>query len=252
MPGGMQTNEQLTVSRAKGSQGSGTREKRVGIYGELPTNNVWPTKHSLADEGSYFVTTNPTIGTGVTHALSTAFSATVGLFVIKNNASVSSGIRCYLDYFRLLLTSTAATATVSQQFAFVTDTGNRVPTAGSQTLTPVNVNQDDSTASQVIVYAFSAAALTVPAAVSPRVVGRCSLAVSQVVTGDEYLVHCGGVDFANAPGLTAVRAAAPARLVANVAPIVIGPQQSLVIYRWCLTEATTAPAYEFEIGHIER
>jgi hypothetical protein len=225
--------------------------QRLSRYGEPYVLPMIPTKHLLADEGQYFVTTNPTIGTGVAQALITSFTNTSALFVIKNNDS-AGGKRIYFDYMRLMLTA-APTAGVSLEFVLQLDSANRTPTAGAVTLTPVNVNADSSASSVAAVQAFSAAALTVPpTTTTSRTVGRGRIPTGVNIIGDEYVLQC-GVDCPGPSGvLTAIRAAQPARLLAGMAPIVIGPQQYLVIYRWSLTEATTAPSYEYELGWWER
>jgi hypothetical protein len=224
---------------------------RSSRYNEAYVQSITPTKHILADEGQYFVATNPTIGTGVAHALLTAYTSTSALFVIRNNDS-TGGKRIYLDYMRLLLTAAPA-AGVSLEFALQVDSASRAPTANNVAITPVNVNSDSSTASVANVQAFSAGALTVPAPGSTaRTVGRGRIPTGINVVGDEYVLQC-GTDCPGPSGvLTAIRATQPARLLAGMAPIVIGPTQSLVIYRWSLTETTTAPSYEYELGWWER
>jgi hypothetical protein len=227
-------------------------EIRVGIYGDQSVESRVPTKHLLADEGSYFLATNPIIGTGVAHALVTAFAATSGLFVIKNNGP-SNGKRIYLDYLRLMVTA-IGTACVSEEFAFVLDSGNRAPTAGNVAVVPVNTNGDVPSAGTIaVLQAFSAGALTVPAAVTPRTVGRVKMPVGVNIVGDEYVIQFGSTDPGVGSGvLTAIRAVQPAKIVAHAAPIVIGGGQSLVIHRWGLTEATTAPSFEYELAWWER
>lgn len=253
MPG-TDVNPNGIISRALPVPGQDNtlRVPRVSRYGEQVTQNVMPTKHPLSEEGQYFVATNPTIGTGVAHALVTAFSDTSGLFVIKNN-DTAGGKRIYLDFIRLMLTA-APTAGNSLELALKIDPGNRLPTAGNVAVTPANVNADSSNASIANVQAFNAAALTVPASsASARTVGRVKVPTGVNVIGDEYVLQFGGVDYqSSSPPLTAIRAAQPARFVDHCAPIVIGPQQYLVIHRWSLTEATAAPSYEYEIGWWER
>lgn len=95
--------------------------QRGGRYGEAQVLSIIPTKHVLADEGSYFTAQNPTPGTGVAlNAAVTAFSDTNGFIVIKNNA-LAGGQRLYLDSLRLILTA-ATTAVVSIDFLVKVDT----------------------------------------------------------------------------------------------------------------------------------
>lgn len=230
-------------------------EARAGRYGSQIIESIIPTKHLLADEGSYFICTNPTIGTAVAYGAQTSFSDTAsGLFVIKNGDSPSrwDSKRIYLDYLRLDLT-TAPASTVSMEFAVKLDNIIRVPTGGSATITPVNTNIDDTRVSVGQMYAFSAAAATVPASgAQARTVARAHISTSLGIVGDEYLIQFGGVDVAPSSGaLTAARLTQPTRIVGNAAPVIIGPQQYAVIYMWWLT-AGSAPSFEYEVTWFER
>jgi hypothetical protein len=225
---------------------------RVSGYGDQYSLSLVPTKHTLADEGQYFVATNPTIGTGVAHANVTAFSATSGLFVIKNN-DASGGKRIYLDYMKLIVTA-IATTTAMEDFAFVTDTGNRTPTGGNVAITPVNTNADSSNGTIAVVNAFSAAALTVPAAVSAKTVGRAHIPFATAtpgIAGDEYVVQFGAVDMMPSASAPATTRTGPCRMVTNAPPIVLGPQQYLVIHRWSAGE-TGSSSFEYELAWWER
>jgi len=228
---------------------------RGGRYSEQYTLNLWNTKHLLADEGSAFVTTNPTPGTAVTYALQTSFSDTAAFMVIKNNdIGTTAGKRIYLDALKLILTGTAPTGTVSMEFAFKLDNINRLPTANSSTLTPINVNMDASVGTIAQVFCPNAGAPTVPASsASARLVGRSHISTSLGITGDEYNLQFGATDIQSGiPGTTAARSTGVARINGDAPAIVIGPQQFCVIYMWWLTAATTAPSFEFQLTHFER
>jgi len=233
------------------------RPVRLGRYGEQTTMNIVPTKHVLCEEGSYFVATNPTIGTGIApNAVETAYADTRGFFVIFNGEiDPGTGRTIYLDYLRLIMT-VAPTATVGLHFAVRLDVGNRVPTtaANRTLLAPTNVNMASGRTSIAQAYSYAnAGAMTIPASTAnARTVARICLPTSLGIANDEYIVKFGGEDISGVPGLTAVRAAAPARIMAQCAPCAIGPGQSLVIHRWWLTEATNAPTFEFELGWWER
>jgi hypothetical protein len=209
----------------------------------------------LAEEGSFFTASNATPGTGVAYALTTAFNDTTGaMFVLKNNAKVKTGKRVRMHYLRLALTA-APTATVSMEFAVKTDDNSREPTAGATQQSPVNVNHDDTTGSDTMLYSFNGAGVTVPASSkTARLVARTRIPTSLGIVGDEYGVAFGGMDPAafGYAGLTAARAVAVARLWAHAAPVIIGPQQWAVIYMWWLTAATAAPSFEWEFGLSER
>lgn len=255
MPG-MDVNQLVKVSRtlpaATPDGPAAIGNPRGSRYLEQYVLSLVPTKHLLADEGQYFVTTNPTPGTPITYALQTAFSDTSALIVIKNNDN-PGGKRIYLDFLKLLLGAAPAT-TSSIQYAVKLDNINRQPTAGSQTLTPANANMDSASAPIAQVFAFNAAAPTVPASSnSARVVARGTVEFGLNIAGDEYVIKFGQVEDPGATTLlTAARATGSGRFADASAPIIIGPQQFAVIYLWMPGAATTAPTFEFELAHWER
>lgn len=232
---------------------------RGSRYGEQLAIQVGSGRQGLVDEGSYFVATNPTPGTGIApNAVETSFSDTRGFFVIKNTEDPgnSQGKRVYLDYLKLILLATAPTATVSLHFAAKRSKISREPTtaANRTLLTPVPLAGAAGRASicRPMCYA-NAGAMTVPAsAAEDPVVGRVCLPTSLGIAGDEYVLKFGADDLGAIAGLTAVRATAPARIVGQLPPVVIEPGESLVLHRWWLTEATNAPNFEFELAWYER
>lgn len=246
----------MPTARADGQQ---HERPRGGRFGEQYNLSLVPTKHLLADEGSYFVATTPTPGTGIAMTISTAFSDTVAMFAIKNTAPPTdpAAKRIYLDYLRLILLGTAPTAVVSRHFAIkrspVTD---REPTtaANKTIMTPVNVAGQAGRASIARPLSYSAAAaMTVPASLaSDPVVCRAALPTGLGVSGDEYVLKFGGEDMTPKVGLTAVRATDPARIITHAPPIIIEPGEWLVIHEWCLTEATNGPTFEHELAWWER
>jgi len=154
-----------------------------------------------------------------------------------------------------MMSGTAPTATTVMEFAVKLDVKDRTPTAGNVTVIPVCSNGDARTSKTIAnIQAFNAAGITVPSSgTAATTVSRTRIPTSLGITGDEYIVQFGYEDIPGTiPGLTAVRATAPARLVTGAPPIIIAPQQWCVIYMWWLTAATTAPGFEYELTWIER
>lgn len=232
---------------------------RVSRYGDQLAIQVGGPRQGLVDEGSYFIATNPTPGTGIApNAVETSFSDTRGFFVIKNTEDPGNpqAKRIYMDYLKLILLATAPTATVSQHFALKRSKISREPTtaANRTLLSPVQMASASGRASIARPMSYAnAGAMTVPAsAAEDPVVGRVCLPTSLGIAGDEYLLKFGSDDLGAVAGLTAVRATAPARIVGLLPPVVIEAGESLVIHRWWLTEATNAPNFEFELAWYER
>jgi hypothetical protein len=243
------------VQRAKGpksTDGVAPQFLRVGQLGEQYSLSLFPTKHLLADEGSQFYATNPTIGTAVTYAITASFSATTPAFAIKNNDVPGGNYkRVYLDFVRIAFTGTGATvpaSAIGAQLAVVLDNINRAPTAGNVAITPQNTNMDDTSGTIATVQAFSSGNLTVPAAgPSARTVARAWLRHVIPVTQDELLCFFGGIE-----GGGGVIGSTAGRVVSACPAVVIGPQQWALIYIWFPSNATTAGVFEYDLGWVER
>jgi len=223
---------------------------RSGRYMEQIVQNIIPGKQALADEGSYFVATNATLGTPVAATITTAFSDTTTsvAFVIQNNDSPSNtnAKRIYLDFLSQIVTTVPASST-SVRYAVKLDNISRVPTANQAFLTAGNANFDDGTASISKVWGFSGGYMTVPASSgSARVVASGAIGGLPILC-DDLVVQFGGVDMA-AMGTSGTAS----RKVSVAPPIIIGPQQYAVIYQWVVGNATTAGQYEYSLGWWER
>lgn len=216
----------------------------------------FPSNRQLeAAAGKFFVATNPTVGTGVAYALKTAWSATAnGMFLIQNTNS-AGGPNIYLDRLMLTQTATAPTGTLSKRFEVYNETGIVSFSAGSQTITPVQLNTGSgfSQTTGAVVQAFSAAAATVPAAVGTRrLQALVQMPTGVAVQHDQYVIEFStDAPAASSSPLTAARATAPAVVVAQAPPVIIPPQTTSWINCWWLTAAANTPSYEFSLSFIE-
>lgn len=236
---------------AKSAEGV-NQQARVGGRGELVVIPVTQGTYPLADEGGYFTAVNPTPGTGIIHALTTAWSATAALFCLRNTDGEGAK-RIYLDYVKLMCLGTAPTATTSIRLAITIDNTNRFSSGGTA-ITPKNVNMDSSQAT-IAALNFGAVVLTA-ASGSVRDISREAQpprAAPALVSGDTFFYNFGQV---NSEALGTVGAAAPATAPANftaaMPPVVIGGGDSLNFHLYYPAAATTAPTYEFEIAWWER
>lgn len=259
MPQGTQVQQSLIPQRAQptryGDNSTPAGPPRASAYNEQVVQSMVPTKHVLSEEGAYFTVINPTPGTGVAHALTTAFSSTAALFSLFNSAPVG-GANIYLDYLRLIETATAPATSLQQDFLIQLDQAlNRAPTANNVALTPVNLNLGSANKGFANWQAFNAGAMTVPAqaTATTKNASRIHLATGQVILGDENVIQFGGVDtLPGQGGGAAVRAVDLGRRVTHAPPIMCAPQTWLTIFRWGIGEATNVPSYEYEIGYWER
>lgn len=222
---------------------------RAGRYGEAFTQPLSYTgsKHSHADEGGYFVATNPTPGSAITFAVNASSDFTKSLFIFKNTASTDgNGPRMYLDYIKVIPAQAPASAT-SMHFAIQIDDINRY-TSGGTLVSGVNVNKDsDIAAVGAVYYATSAVITTATAGANVRLVSR-GIARSVIpAVLDEIVIQFGSWgDAGSSSGTTAGRTST------NAAPVILGPGHQAVVNVWFPSNSITALTYEFECGWFER
>jgi hypothetical protein len=248
----------MTDSFAQNSQGRTSRvlpqgapdtnptDSRVTKYGDVSISIVGDGKHGLSDEGSYYVTTS-VVGTAVAMAGTiTTFAETAGrvgaTLYIKNTEPIG-GKRIYMDYIKLLCAA-VPTAATSLQYALVLDSNAVRYTSGGTNFVPVPANGDSSIASSALIY-FGDLTTAVPN--NRRTVGRGTLRGVIPTVYDVLTILCGG----DGGGGSMATAAASGRQVDVTTPVIIGPQQNLVLTLWGASYAGTA-TWEFELGHWER
>jgi hypothetical protein len=197
----------------------------------------------LADEGYYFVATNPTPGTPIAFAVNAAVSETAGYFLSVQNTQPANGRRIYLDYLRLICGVAPASATAGDMFVKLDSAGF---TSGGSAITPVSPNYDSAATSIATV---NAGALTTAARVAARLVARARLRTVIPVIGDEWVFS-----FAN-PELSAStvqNGTNPQRMPIGLPPVIIAPQAFALIQLWFVGNVTTPGSFEFELGMVER
>jgi len=228
-------------------------------YGGLAVNTYLNKKQAVAAEGTYFVTTNPTPGTAISAGpVVTSYANTAGWFWFQNN-NAPGGPNAYIDYLKIIVSAALGGGTVTNwNFAVIRDVATplsvQITTAHFTTATPVNVNGGSSLASKCI-FGYqnaSAASVNVAPSASSAIVGRASISGGVGLVGDEVVLDFGATDPSPIQGLTAARAAIPARSVGVLPPMSIPPGQQIMIVPWWPTATTSGLSYEFELTHIER
>ena len=224
---------------------------RANRYGDVMAQPVITKKHVLADEGTYFVCTNPTPGTAIAGPIISAYSSTGPWFVFQNN-NPAGAARAYLDYLKIIVTTVAASGTQAY-FSVVRDQISRaLTTDNTTTATPVNVNGDSGNQSKCI-FKYDATTINVAAAATPQaaVVARAATGGIGVI-GDELVLDFGATDPSPYSGLTAAQATCAARKVSVCPPVIVAPQQQIFFNMWFPSNASTGLSYEFELGFWER
>jgi hypothetical protein len=221
---------------------------RASRFGELATYGPPKTKHFLADEGSYFIATNPTPGTAIVHVVLTAFDDTKPYLLMRNQASPTDPLakRIYLDYVKLLTNVVPASA-VEWGYTGHIDYAAWAAryTSGGSLIAPVNANGDISTASNLL---LRAGAITAVAGVGSRFVARGRFRGVVPTIYDEYVVTFGACE--GGSGHSA--AASAGRVVSQAPPVVIGAGQNFALNLFGTSNAATPAQFEFEIGYWER
>lgn len=255
------------VARKKGAPSQdGNRDGvpfRTGRYSEEYNLSLIPKNHLLADEGSYFVSSTPTPGTGIIGIAAMTGIPTLGAgtdlnpyIVAYNSAQPSDGTRCYLDALQLL-TITPGTNGVGLNFAVQTDLwANRVKNAaamGGTLLTPVNANQDDGTAPVLKVWMGANVLLgsngTAGQGGSARLFPRRQFRPVITVAGDIYAMTFGGSE--QFVGSLISSGTAICQQSFNYPPIIIGPQQVALIYLWSPSQ-TVGATFDGDVSWWER
>lgn len=220
---------------------------RIAQYGEAVVMPLASKGLVAADEGSHFIATNPTPGTGIaTIAALASLVDTSPFILIRNDNPVATvKTRIYLDYLKLVCTA-VGTAGTAVRYAIKTDSAGNRYTSGGSMITPVCTNRDSDRSSMAQIYA---GALVAAAATSGRLLGHGLFRSAIPVINDSYMLNFGGSDPAptalvnNGATLTNANAVHP--------PVVIGPGQWCAIHIW-LPSQSAASSWEFELSYVER
>lgn len=201
-----------------------------------------------AEEGSYFRTSNATIGTGVAMGIQTSFSATANVLFLMRNTSASKVV---IPHYIRLVNTAAGASTTSSNIAIVTDTANRYSSGGTDLAAQiVNAATTTGASSSGVDLRYNC---TAASAVAARTVGRAVLKTQAApcwTVGDEVLLTFGEV---NGGGLGPLSGTATVSIQKSFGPVVLGGQNHcLLVHMWNPANATTAPSWEFELAWWER
>jgi hypothetical protein len=226
---------------------------RLFTYGEMFTQPLVRKAHNLADEGTYFVTNNNQ--TAITPTFGTAFSATLPIVLIQNVATGSVATQAYIDYITLtaIAATTAASAGVSTNLAVVVDNGLRYSSGGTALPVYNNPNMNSNTKSVCTAYCGAITATVASAAARTicgfRTVRPAASATAMTVVGDQINLNFGGVEGGSAGSIVLLN---PNIIPIQLPPVILGPQQSCLVYLWFNATTPAAGSFVPEIGQWER
>lgn len=228
----------------------------------FPTNsaqkvaNIWNSDYALADEGSYFVGTNPAVGTAIatttsvvddaaTASATHAQSVPVALWTNLENPNNPNAVSIYLRYLKMFIVQVPTSAT-NWKASLRLDTIARYSSGGSL-ITPVNVNPAANRSSKCQ-FAFGAIATLALPSSAARLLANMVIDTAIPVAGDQWLFTFGNA----APAMDQLNGGTTAKnMTYNVPPIVIPPGCCLALDMWGASNAA-APSWEFECGWVER
>ena len=205
--------------------------------------------HGLAQEGSYFVATNPTVATGIAGiAAADGYNAAETLFLLYNQATASEGIEVCLDFLELQCT-VVDTAGTDIRFDHHIDTGDRY-TSGGSSITPVSPNMNSSASAKGRLK--FGALVSSAASSSVRYLGGRQLSSTDLVANDLMLFTYGGSNSFSSQTTNLTEEATASRFW-HVAcpPVVLGPGQSYLFTINCASQ-TGAATWTFNAGWWER
>lgn len=215
---------------------------RVNEYGEqLAVLASDP--RSLANEGSYYVATNPTMGTGIAGiAASTSFDATEHLLHIRNTHATK---RLYLDFVDLVVTAAGAAGTTTG-FTMTCDKGTTRYTSGGSTLTPVNPNLDASGTASDVTIKFGAL-VTTAATADVRPLGDFLVRTVIKVVGDSYRFTFGEHNASWQLAGASLDGTTSAKVTIPCPPVILGENDQFLLSDWAASQ-TGASSYQVRIG----
>lgn len=232
----------------------GAQNVRVMGRGELYVANLFNGQGALAAEGSYYVASTATPGTGITLSVATgtSFSDTQALLGVNNldttsggGGAAGQGKSVYLDFIAFVVT-TVATAQTSHHLAHRRDSTYQRSTAGT-ILVPKNVNglYGNTPVAEVRTGNPTVAAASAQVANLGRNVARSQIYVVQ----DMVIVKFGAQEMA--AGGVGVGSTTATVITVYAPQIVIPPGQSYVLNEWAVARSA-ALSGEVIVGWYER
>lgn len=218
------------------------RGERLDKYGGQFVMPIGAFPQALAVEGSYFVATNPTSGTGLIGiAASTALDDLETFLHIRNTSSTK---KVYLHYLHLKVTAAGTNGTT---FGCVMkgDRGASRFTSGGATITAINPNMaSTNTATDVVIKAGPC--VTTAATSDARLIGDYPLRTVIKVIGDSYLFTFGAGTPSTFSGIP-IEGTTQAALQIPCPPVILGENDQFLFHEFGASQSVGA-AYTMSMG----
>ena len=218
---------------------------RTGKYSEAYILPMGVGRIMVADEGSYYVAQNATIGTQLTGHVAPAIADTNTKSII--HFFNGGNLDVYLDYLTITTVVANASATAVDFLAYTDNKGSTGLTSGGTAITTINNTRSNSTNASGITMT-AGACVTAPVTNIHRVLQRTVKPYIGVALDSYSFVFGNG---AWAPTGYALITAVTHTLT-SCAPVVVGPGGNFYFVQTGPSGATTAMTFEFEMGYFER
>ncbi len=224
---------------------AGILPTRAGVYNEAAVIPYGTGRISMADEGSYFVAQNATVGTQLTGHVAPAIADTNTKSIIHFFNAGTKDV--YLDYLVLTTVVANASATAVDFLAWTDSKGVTGLTSGGTAITTIYPTRSDSTNTSGITLT-AGACVTAPLTNIHRVLQRTVKPYIGVALDSYSFVFGNG---AWAPtGYALVTAVT--NTIASCAPVVVAPGGNFYFVQTGPSGAATAMTFELEMGFWER
>lgn len=222
-----------------------TTPGRNSTYGEryvlgLGVGSNW----TLADEGSYFVATNPTLATSITgHAAPVVADTDTKPFLFFYN----SGQRTIIpDFAHFEVTAAGTGGTIQYVTAYIDSKGATAYSSGGSAITPVSTHSDAPFATGASMYAGA----VVAAMSSSKKVGQQIVREVIPVVQDTITIVFGSPNGAAHAALTTAGTATNHSVV-FLPPVAVKPGGNFGL-AFIRPSQTVAATYQFQFGYFER
>jgi hypothetical protein len=196
------------------------------------------------DDASYFIFTNPTLGTGIAGiAASTSYDAAEHLLLLRNTSTTK---RVYLDFIDLVVTAAGAAGTTTG-FSMVMDTGAIRYTSGSssESFAAWNPNMDAAESAELTI---KFGALVTPAATADkRNLGDFLVRTVIKVVGDSYRFSFGDSGGAWQLAGASLDGTTSAKVTIPCPGVVLGETDQFLLSDWAASQSG-ASSYQIRMG----
>lgn len=219
-----------------------TNPSRAGSYLEAYVLSIFAGNQLGADEGSYYVATNATLGTAITgHAAPVIADADTKPLLFMFNGATNKTI--FPDYLHLQLTAVGTGGTAHYTTIYLDNKGSTSRTGGGTAITPVSVRSDGPALPSGITLHFGAVTAVMSSSVK---VGQQLVREVIPVANDTFTMKFGGPNAGIKAGLTTAGTATN-HLTQFFPALAVRPGGNLNISQIRASQSAAAD-YQFEFG----